>query len=71
MIQNSSLVQKLKKPPPETPLVNDLPWGPGTDNPTPWCCYFCDLEFGTFREADEHETECARRAGWAFDENRS
>ncbi len=51
--------------------IYEVPWGPGTDNPKPWCCWFCDADFGTYDEASAHEDMCGTERGWACDENSS
>ena len=54
--------------PPDKPIVNEVPWGPGTQYPTPWRCWFCDDGFGTYQQAYDHEVDCARKHGWEINE---
>eukprot|EP00960_Hanusia_phi_P000835 22787-Hanusia_phi.AAC.1 len=48
-------------------IVNELPWGPGTDFPTPWSCWFCNSQFGRCADAMEHELECCKDYGFVYD----
>eukprot|EP00290_Baffinella_frigidus_P053252 CAMPEP_0180349106 /NCGR_PEP_ID=MMETSP0989-20121125/5290_1 /TAXON_ID=697907 /ORGANISM="non described non described, Strain CCMP2293" /LENGTH=563 /DNA_ID=CAMNT_0022338403 /DNA_START=84 /DNA_END=1772 /DNA_ORIENTATION=- len=41
-----------------------LEWGPGTDDPTPWQCFFCEGCFGSYDDAVEHENPCGDSHGW-------
>jgi hypothetical protein len=54
--------------PPDKPVVNEVPWGPGTANPTPWECWFCSRKFATYASATEHEEPCGRLHGWEINE---
>lgn len=45
-----------------------MPWGPGTAEPEPWACWFCNSSFGSYEVAEEHERKCGASKGWTMEQ---